>query len=169
MRHARLATATAMLLAVSGMGAGLGLAGSAGASTSTPAAVHHSVHQRSTYFITVPAKHSWTYTSIWVNAGQQVKITATGTIHVGSGVSAGPAGKPFTSSQCGYHTYNTSYGFLAPGLNCWSLLFSVDGYPAFQTGSAITFVSPTSGYLQLGVNDDYFRDNSGAFTAKVVL
>ena len=59
-------------------------------------------------------------------------------------------------------------GFLAPGLPCWSLIAKIgQSGSIFEVGLSKTFQASASGQLYLGVNDDYFGDNSGSWTAVI--
>jgi hypothetical protein len=122
--------------------------------------------------VNVPANQEWTDTGIALTVGKKVTITASGMIQWGSGSpTVGPLGKTFSQNSCGEQTYKHQTEpppFLAPGRNCYSMLFRIgtSGVP-FQTGTKIAFVSPVAGELFLGVNDNYFPDNSGSWTAKI--
>jgi hypothetical protein len=59
-------------------------------------------------------------------------------------------------------------GFFAQGLRCWSLIGSIGSSgPAFQLGKHVTFNSGAGGKLYLGVNDNYYPDNTGHWTVTV--
>jgi RHS repeat-associated protein len=54
-----------------------------------------------------------------------------------------------------------------PGLACWSLVgrIGADGTP-FDVGSAAT-INASAGELYLGVNDNFYSDNSGSWTVEI--
>jgi hypothetical protein len=58
--------------------------------------------------------------------------------------------------------------FVAPGLPCWSLIGRIgQSGTIFEVGSSKSFVAASSGEVYLGVNDNYFGDNSGSWTASI--
>lgn len=140
----------------------------------TVAAGRSRARTATTHTIKVAAIHQWTDTGITVRKGVTVTISARGTIKYGSGSGhkASPVGRKFNQERCGEAAYYwLIFGpFVAPGVNCWAMLFRIGGSSgvAFPTGKKITFVAPVTGKLELGVNDDHFGDNSGAWTASVV-
>jgi hypothetical protein len=142
-------------------GGGGGGAGGGGTPTSTT--------------VTVDLTQPWaTDTLLSVSAGQQVSITASGTIKWGGNASdpgggtATPDGFPW--SAC-VDFNNTIAQFTAPNLACWSLIgkIGVNGTP-FEVGSSLNnYTVPTSGELYLGINDDVYTDNSGSWTANITV
>ena len=59
-------------------------------------------------------------------------------------------------------------GFFAQGLRCWSLIGSIGSSgPAFQLGKHVAFDSGAGGKLYLGVNDNYYPDNTGHWTVTI--
>jgi YVTN family beta-propeller protein len=103
----------------------------------------------------------WTDTGVQVTQGAGLDITASGQMdYYGTCPTCivTPAGLP---SVCGA-------GFAAPGLACYSLVGRIgsDGVP-FEVGTSLQTTASSSGELFLGVNDNYFPDNSGSWTASV--
>jgi hypothetical protein len=118
--------------------------------------------------VSVPGNVEWTDTGIALAEGQKVTIKGEGKINPNAGSGeVTPVGATFPQKRCGVDQYSFT-GFPAPGVNCWSMLFRIGktGVP-FLAGSKITFVSPVAGELELGVNDNFLSDNSGAWTAKI--
>jgi hypothetical protein len=120
--------------------------------------------------VTVPAGLAWTDTGIALTAGQKVTVTAAGRIYIGALSNPAldyetPDGQPWPVCASG-----TSLVFIAPGLPCWSLIGKIGpaGTP-FKVGSSTYFTAASSGEFYLGVNDNYFPDNRGAWTATVVI
>lgn len=111
--------------------------------------------------IEVPGNQPWTATGISLNSGERIEISATGNVSMGTGSPPmPPAGKP---PDCG-----GKGGFPAGEIPCWSLIGRIgEQGTIFYVGSKITFPAPQSGQLFLGVNDDNFGDNSGAWTVTV--
>jgi hypothetical protein len=111
--------------------------------------------------ITVPGNQPWTDSGIFVNAGQQIAINASGGVSMAAGAAplppAGPPGGPVYDARA-----------IAPNLPCYSLLgkIGLSGVP-FYIGSSKAFGAPGGGELFLGVNDGYFPDNSGAWFVTV--
>jgi len=159
---------TMMAIAGIGMVGGVAIAatamggGSASATTTTP--------------ITVPATVAWTNTGISVTSGQLLTITATGSACWGGGHCTGPYGKAFAksiggSTTCGQGQYaaaSSANPFVAPGLSCDALIARIGstGIP-FYIGAQYTVNAPATGALYLGMNDNFFADNSGSWSASV--
>lgn len=112
--------------------------------------------------ITVPGAQPWTATGIVVTAGDRITVAATGTIFIaGSDPGKSPAGDT-SIVPC-------PYSVLAPSQPCWSLIGRIgDGNP-FGIGTAASIVADASGPLWFGVNDEEFGDNSGTWTATVIV
>jgi hypothetical protein len=110
----------------------------------------------------VPGINPWTDTGIDVTAGQTISVTASGSINatVGPGNSFSPAGK--TGCVAGESK-------VAPGLPCFSLVARIGNGVPLEVGTGYQWVAPTSGRLGLGVNDDYFLDNSGNWSATIAV
>ncbi|HWX96600.1 MAG TPA: hypothetical protein VNZ01_07080 [Solirubrobacteraceae bacterium] len=123
--------------------------------------------------VTVAANKEFTDTGLALTAGEKVTIEASGTIKFSSNGSASPAGLKFSQKSgagatCGTVAYSGGTPFLVPGANCWSMVFKIGtSGVAFPTGTKISFTSPVAGELFLGVNDNFYGDNSGSWTAKV--
>lgn len=119
----------------------------------------------STYTVTVRGIEPWTDTSIDVSVGDKVDLTASGTIR-------NNAGNPNISPD---GQYADGYGPIAPcpyvvplpTTACWSLIARLDEGSPFAVGSGASFTATSSGRLFLGVNDEFFADNSGAWTVDV--
>jgi hypothetical protein len=119
--------------------------------------------------VSVPATQEFTDAGIALTVGEKVKIEASGTIEYVPGKQSSPIGDKFFKNGCGAVAYNINPPpFVEPGLNCWSMVFRIGtSGVAFPTGGKITFVSPVAGELYLGVNDNFYPDNSGSWTAKI--
>jgi hypothetical protein len=125
-----------------------------------------------TITVSVPAAQPFTDTGIALTGGEHFSVSATGTpcYHAGSGC-YGPNGVAFRSSShnytCSFIQYTTN-DFTAPGLSCWSLIGRIGSSGViFQVGKSLTLASPVSGELFLGANDNYYPDNSGAYSATI--
>lgn len=130
--------------------------------------------------VSVPADQPWTDTGIALNAGESVQIKPSGKIDWGGNslTLSGPVGftfgqtlpgdEPVTCGLLAYTAEKAGEEFVLKGANCYSMLFRIgnSGKP-FPTGKKITFASPVAGELFLGVNDQFFGDNSGAWKAKI--
>jgi hypothetical protein len=112
--------------------------------------------------VTVP----WNDTGISIAAGDDLTISSSGTFNWGqnctSNCTASPNGEPWSNCK------NDTLTFSAPGLSCWSLVGKIgeNGAP-FEVGTSITIEGPASGELYLGINDNYYQDNSGSLTATI--
>jgi hypothetical protein len=106
-------------------------------------------------------------TGIDLRAGDQVTLTATGTITAGrrAGVVSPDGGRQGASSILGtYPVPNAGVGALI------GYVSSTNGQASqpFLIGIQSTFTSPVDGRLYLMVNDDNFNDNSGSFSVRIV-
>lgn len=109
-------------------------------------------------------------TGITFTKGQQITVTASGEMNwytggcpVSGECITTPDGYPWSACE-------NDGGFDAPGLACWSLIGQIgpNGTP-FQVGSSFSMPAPASGQLYLGVNDNYYPDNTGKWTAVIDL
>jgi len=126
--------------------------------------------------VMVPASSPATGTGIMLTAGEGVTIEASGKAKYGSLATelANPKGfsfgqTPSGTGECGVEQYNNG-PFAYPGLNCYGMVFKIGASGvAFPTGTKITFTSPVSSELFLGMNDATagYSDNSGSWTAKI--
>jgi len=116
--------------------------------------------------ITVNANQPWTDTGIDVEPNMTFTITAEGTIDIGNRASSGPDGNRNASSS------SSSYPISDVGAG------ALIGKIRYRDGRDSNFVfigsrgAPTSepneyGRLFLGVNDDYFRDNTGSYRVTI--
>ena len=110
--------------------------------------------------ITVPANQAWTQTGTFVNAGDVIKISASGVISIG-------AGWPPMAPSGGAPNCGARGGFPAGQLPCWSLIGKIGDGPIFEVGNGRTLRVPNSGELLLGVNDDILGDNGGNWVATI--
>ncbi|MGH8055584.1 MAG: cadherin-like domain-containing protein [Stenotrophomonas sp.] len=97
-----------------------------------------------------------------------MEITANGTIFIaGSDPGKTPAGAP----GCVATSDNSipPGPFLAPGLTCWALIGRVGNGSPFDVGTGINFSASGAGQLFLGVNDNFFGDNSGSWGATITV
>ncbi|HLH54182.1 MAG TPA: hypothetical protein VKY92_11270, partial [Verrucomicrobiae bacterium] len=116
--------------------------------------------------IAVPANRPWTPTGIQVRIGDDVTISAVGVIQTNlSGAKATPAGTPPDCMDIG----KVNVPFVAPQLPCWSLLGRIGPSGSiFEVGAGRHFMSSANGELYLGVNDNFFGDNSGSWSATIL-
>ena len=120
-------------------------------------------HADQTTTISVPGAQPWTDTGVDILASNVVTIAASGTIHIaGSDPGKTPAG-------AGTGSCVVSPSAIAPDLPCWSLIGRIDNGTPFEVGTGTTFIASAAGRLFLGVNDNFFGDNSGAWTATITV
>jgi hypothetical protein len=105
-------------------------------------------------------------TGIDLRAGDQVTISATGTVTAGrrAGVVSPDGGRQGASAILGtYPVPNAGVGALI------GYIVSTNGQQSqpFLVGSQSTFTSPVDGRLYLLVNDDNYGDNSGSFSVRI--
>jgi GDSL-like Lipase/Acylhydrolase family len=111
--------------------------------------------------VSVPGAEPWTDTGISLSAGDSVSITASGTIYIAA---SDPGKTPAGDPSCVAADSSTET-WVAPGQICWSMIGRIGNNPAFEVGTGTSFTAADGGELFLGVNDDYFPDNSGAWSA----
>jgi len=132
-----------------------------------------------TIFLTIPGNTPWTDTGILVGAGNGVTIIASNTVSWG-GASTDPNGVgPFRDGTQMLPTV------IVPTAIIDSLVGKVGGTTAIGTGTALpegkpgkgagfvgspySQISPVSGELFLGFNDDHFEDNSGSYSVWITV
>jgi hypothetical protein len=118
--------------------------------------------------VTVLSTRKFTPTGVTVKTGEKVTIKATGIVNFGptSIDHMAPGGRPLSACT---GTAGPGGGFTAPALNCWSLIGRIGTEAPFEVGSATTFRATSDGALRLGLNDNEFQDNRGAWTATIVI
>ena len=116
--------------------------------------------------ISVPGNSQGTDTGVDLHAGDQVTITATGTVNTGprSGNASPDGGRVGIGSLFGeYPVPNAGAGALI------AYIQQPNGQNTtpFLIGSQQTFSSPADGRLILLINDDNYSDNSGSFSVRI--
>ena len=111
--------------------------------------------------ITVPARQAWTDTGIDVKTGDVVRFSAEGTVLRGPGQEDGPAGEMNSPMNDRRPVPARPAGALIGriGMSPSDVFFIGDDRGSFRVR--------TSGRLYLGVNDNYYADNSGSFEVRV--
>jgi hypothetical protein len=107
-------------------------------------------------------------TGIDLRAGDQVTITATGSVTAGrrAGVVSPDGGRQSAGAVFGA----TAYPVPTAGVGALvGYIVSNNGVTSqpFYVGSQSTFTTPVDGRLYLMVNDDNYSDNSGSFSARI--
>jgi len=114
--------------------------------------------------IAVNGNQPWTDTQINVKKGDMIVFSATGQVRVAGGDSADAVAGPDGAN--GFQSNRANYPY--PGMAVGGLVAKVGNDKPFAVGSIGTPISmPDNGRLYLGVNDDGFGDNSGAFFVKI--
>ncbi|MFB6610775.1 CHAT domain-containing protein [Agromyces sp. NPDC056379] len=115
--------------------------------------------------VAVPAADAWTPTGLDCSAGDDLDITATGTVlHEENPASTVP---PDGLTDPHFHQWNVAG---LPDANTVSLIGRVgEQAPYFVVGSEFHGFCPATGPLSLGINDVGLEGNSGAFEASVVM
>jgi hypothetical protein len=107
----------------------------------------------------IPATKPWTPTNVLLRAGQFVTIEARGEIIVSDHT---PPQTPNGTGKACYPDPGIHYWhFPAQNLSCSSLIGRIGDLTPFEVGSSKQFRAESSGPLWLGVNDNWFPDNSG--------
>jgi hypothetical protein len=112
--------------------------------------------------VTVNSNEMWTDTGIWVQAGDMITVDADGTVRLSANANdlANPDGAP-----SGRRAVNSPMRARPVG----SLIARVGDSPAVAMGAHRTTRARESGELYLGINDDFFRDNSGQYRVTVTV
>jgi hypothetical protein len=115
--------------------------------------------------INVPATSRGTDTNIDVRSGDQITISATGTITAGRRVGdVGPDGARSTGIGINVRPVPTAgVGALIAYIRMPNGQLS----QAYLIGSTLTTTVPTDGRLILAINDDDYSDNSGSFSVRI--
>ena len=115
--------------------------------------------------IDVPATSRGTDTNIDVRSGDQITISATGTITAGRRVGdVGPDGARSTGIGINVRPLPTAgVGALIAYIRMANGQLS----QAYLIGSNLTTTVPTDGRLILAINDDDYSDNSGSFSVRI--
>jgi hypothetical protein len=108
-------------------------------------------------------------TGIELRTGDQITITATGSVTAGrrAGVVSPDGGRQSAASVFGA----TAYPVPTAGVGALvGYILQANGQmsQAFMVGSQSTLTTPIDGRLYLMVNDDNYTDNSGSFSARIV-
>jgi len=107
----------------------------------------------------VMANQPWTDTGVLVRQGDMLSFSPNGTIEFGRNMTAGPEGNSGFPSRPGYPVRNVPVG---------TLIGRVGNSAPFVIGAATGPIPmPGDGRLFLGVNDDDYRDNNGAFDVSI--
>ncbi|MGE5361810.1 MAG: hypothetical protein ACM3NQ_22565 [Bacteroidales bacterium] len=108
--------------------------------------------------ITVDAKRPWTDTGISVQQGERITFSVTGSVTWGNG----PNDR--TTGDGGAIDPMRQKDYPVPSVGVAALIGRVNNEPFAIGRSGQAIVMPASGELFLGINDDYFGDNNGAYT-----
>lgn len=116
--------------------------------------------------IEVPSRQEWTPTDVIVEKGQTVTVKATGEVRFSDhDPLTGPDGE---GKPCYPNPKIYRWTFPAQDLSCHSLLGRIgEEGTVFEIGSMRRFRADFSGRFYLGVNDNWFPDNSGSWWADV--
>jgi len=109
--------------------------------------------------VRVEANRRWTDTGLFVQPGERISFSTNGTIEFGKGMTAGPDGNRDFVNRPGYVIRDAPVG---------TLIGRVGNGAPFVIGSTNAPISMRNGGpLFLGVNDDGYEDNSGAFEVSI--
>ena len=107
-------------------------------------------------------------TGLDLRAGDQITITATGTITAGrrAGVVSPEGGRPSTGAVFGAGTYPVPTAGVGALIG---YIVQANGQTSqpFYIGRQLTLTTPIDGRLFLLVNDDNYSDNSGSFSVRI--
>ncbi len=136
------------------------LSGGGGASAPRPDPTPVSGRREAT--VPVEPKSDWTNTQLLLRRGARVRITATGTVKLDAAGrrTSGPAGTQLADRDK-----------LMPSRPTGALIAVIgdDNDDFIFVGAQAEFVSQRDGFLFLSVNEGVLRDNSGSYSARIVV
>jgi hypothetical protein len=109
---------------------------------------------------TVSAQQPWTPTGLTVRKGQTLRFNTTGEIQLSADAND-------KASSAGSNTGRYAPRSAMPRALAGALIGRIGNGQPFGIGNQTSIVAPASGQLFLGVNDDTFNDNQGAFQVTV--
>jgi hypothetical protein len=110
--------------------------------------------------LAVQATREWTDTGMRVNKGQRLTFNASGEIRIADDKTSTPGGNAdATAPNMKYPVFNAPAGALIARVG--------NGQPFLIGANSQAITMPDSGELQLGVNDNHFPDNGGAYSVQV--
>jgi hypothetical protein len=114
--------------------------------------------------VTVPATQAWTDTGINVKKGDRLSFHTTGQVNIAPGGNEAVAGPDGAATDIGSRA-----GYPVAAMPAGGLVARVGNRgAAFPVGSnSQPITMPADGRLFLGVNDNNYSDNSGAFTVTI--
>lgn len=110
--------------------------------------------------IAVMANQAWTNTGLTVRQGQTVMFQSSGQVRIG-------ADRGEVATVTGRAGSLVGYNGTLPGVLRGALIGRIGNGRPFGIGDQTAIPMPASGLLYLGVNDDDYADNSGAFEVLV--
>ena len=117
--------------------------------------------------LTVPSNHPWTDTGVDLRINDTVFVDATGNVSFSAEI---PSVSPNGDQPACLVNPNPRVPYVAPELPCHSLIGRIGlSGPIFEVGSSGRFRATAAGRLYLGVNDNFFPDNSGNWTVRIAL
>jgi uncharacterized protein YigE (DUF2233 family) len=118
---------------------------------------------RSGNTVIVPAKEKWTTTLVTVQQGETISFSATGEIQWSNGKDArvGPNGSTWKlKAKLGSYPVRT--------MGAGGLIGKIGANgAAFAVGERMTITASESGPVYLGINDNFFTENSGNFKVTI--
>jgi PA-IL-like protein len=109
--------------------------------------------------VRVEANRTWTDTGILVRSGDRIAFSVSGQIQIAPRTTVGPDGDPNSPGRSSYPVRM---------MNSGGLVARVGNSAAFPIGGTANQIEmPATGRLLLGINDDNFRDNGGAFEVTI--
>jgi hypothetical protein len=132
-------------------------------------AVQAAAGQPTTSTFVVPGTVPWANTGLFLTSGQPFSVSASGTIDINVNCYPGESGYCATGAEYNSPNGNSAYHYpvLASQLTDWSLIGRIGNGAPFEVGSNSSLVANNSGVLYLSINDSYFGDNSGSWTANI--
>jgi hypothetical protein len=110
--------------------------------------------------VTVPANQPFTNTGLSVRRNELISFSGSGDIMIAAGGSSGVGGSPaVTNPSIRYPVRNAPVGALIGRVG--------NGAPFLIGPNMQPIAMPANGQLFLGINDDHFEDNSGAYTVRI--
>ena len=112
--------------------------------------------------VIVPGKIPWTDTGIQIKKGDEITFEATGEVEWTTGKKVGPEG-----SQSKLKSQFPIRPYPSVNIGAGGLIGKVGQGRVFVVGKSATIMADRTGLLYLGINDNFFRNNSGQFSVSI--
>jgi hypothetical protein len=132
-----------------------------------PALAQGSASQQTKTLSIVLNQLPWQSTGVQVAEGDLIDISASGDMNWYTPGLNGNGCPKLDACHSTPDGKSCPYPRQYPSLPCWSLIGKIGAGEPFFVGSSLTLTAAASGELLLAVNDDFYPDNTGEWTAAI--